>query len=361
VAYVACDLELDGSPLEHGPRHVLKKILKEMEASKGYHLKTGVECEFFLLDPDTTKGVRWSDAMDTQAKPCYDAHALMRQYDVVTQLSESMESLGWGPYQMDHEDGNGQFEINWDFSDALNTADRVVFFKYMARSVAENYGLRATFMPKPFANITGNGSHMHMSLWKGDKDITGCDEASITDANHSLSSEGLDFLGGLLANAPGLAALSNPTVNSYKRLYAPTTASGATWSPNLVCWSGNNRTVMVRVPGSPRMELRVGDLAANPYLFAAGVAAAGLDSQAPPPPSDVNMYDHANPETMKAIARAKKLPSNLGDALKLFKDNAAMQSLGPELASSYYKLRQAHWEEFNAHLSTWEIQQYLDC
>jgi glutamine synthetase len=161
IAWVASDLYMDGKPVEASPRVALKSQIAK--ANKlGMYMKSGVECEYFLVNSD---GTALSDPKDTQEKPCYDSSALMRRYDVITEICDSMISMGWKPYQNDHEDANGQFEMNWDFSDCLQTADRHAFFKFMTKTIAEKHGLRATFMPKPFTNLTGNGCHSHISVW----------------------------------------------------------------------------------------------------------------------------------------------------------------------------------------------------
>ena len=231
VGWLAGDCWMNGEPMPDTPRLKLKSKLDEAK-KKGYRVKTGVEAEYFLVSAD---GTAISDPLDTQAKPCYDQAALMRRYDVVSEICDAMLSLGWGPYQNDHEDANGQFEMNWDYDDALITADRHVFFKYMVKSLAEKHGLRATFMPKPFSNLTGNGCHAHVSIWNnsGKKNL-------FHDAKGELgiSQLGYQFLGGIIHRAPALCAIWNPTVNSYKRINAPVTLSGATWSPNLVAYGG---------------------------------------------------------------------------------------------------------------------------
>ena len=212
-------------------------------------MKTGVECEFFLISPD---GSAITDAADTQSKPCYDQSALMRRYDVISEICDSMLELGWAPYQNDHEDANGQFEMNWHFDDALITADRHAFFKYMVKSIAEKHGLRATFMPKPFANLTGSGCHVHVSLWQdGNKNL-------FDDAKDEigLSQQGLQFH--RRRDEFGRRALLRspiPTVNSYKRINAPLTISGATWSPNTVTY--DRQQPHPHDPHSGRRPLRV--------------------------------------------------------------------------------------------------------
>jgi glutamine synthetase len=351
VGWVAADLWMDGKPVAHAPRNVLKgQLAKAAEA--GLVMKTGVECEFFLIAPD---GSTIADPADTQAKPCYDQQALMRRYEVITEICDSMQALGWGPYQNDHEDANGQFEMNWLYDEALVTADRHAFFKYMVKSIAEKHGLRATFMPKPFPHLTGNGCHMHVSLWKGGKNVFEDPENP-----QGLSQTALSFIGGLIHSADALAAFLNPTVNSYKRINAPRTTSGATWSPNSVTWTGNNRTHMIRVPEGDRFELRLADGAANPYLMPAAVLAAGLDGIAagrdPGPRLDINMYTegHTAPE-------AKKLPLNLLDALRALEGSEVLKASLGELPAAYLKLKHAEWNDYARHLTQWERDTTLDC
>ncbi len=232
-------------------------------AEQGYDMRTGVECEFFVVASD---GRSIADARDRQQKPCYDQQALMRRYDLIAEICDAMLVLGWEPYQNDHEDGNGQFEMNWAFADALETADRQAFFKYMVKSLAEKHGLRATFMPKPFDGLTGNGCHIHVSLWNRERDANLFHDAG---DEMGLSALGYAFIGGILHSADALCALTNPTVNSYRRINAPVTTSGATWSPNAISYSGNNRTHMIRIPDRGRLELRLPDGSTNPYLLAA--------------------------------------------------------------------------------------------
>jgi glutamine synthetase type III len=353
VGWLAGDPYMDGKLVDQAPRNVLKRMLKKAEDA-GYTLKTGVECEYFLVSPD---GLAISDSADIQAKPCYDQTALMRRYDVISEICDSMLELGWGPYQNDHEDANGQFEMNWEFGDALTTADRHAFFKYMVKAIAEKHGLRATFMPKPFAHLTGNGCHMHVSLWKGNKNLF--DDSA--DAM-GLSRQAYNFIGGVMNAAGDICSISNPTVNSYKRINAPVTLSGATWSPNTVTYTGNNRTHMIRIPGGGRFELRLADGAANPYLLPAAVLAAGLDGIAkridPGKPLNIDMYAEGH----KAPAGTKKLPLNLLDALRLTdKSELLRRELGDEFVDSYVKLKTKDWNEYSHQLTPWERATTLDC
>ncbi|PPR72435.1 MAG: Glutamine synthetase 3 [Alphaproteobacteria bacterium MarineAlpha3_Bin2] len=354
VAWLASDLWMGGKEVEASPRVALKRQ-DALARKKGYRLKTGVECEFIIINPD---GTAISDERDIQEKPCYDQSALMRRYDVISEICDSMDALGWGPYQNDHEDANGQFEMNFEYDDCLRTADKQAFFKFMVKSIAENHGLRATFMPKPFLELTGNGCHIHTSIWDraGRKNL-------FLDPKGELGNSKLayNFLGGILHNAEAMCAFLNPTVNSYKRINAPVTLSGATWSPNTVTYGGNNRTHMVRIPDPGRFELRLMDGAVNPYLGAAAVLAAGLDGIAnkrdPGKRLDIDMYAEGH----KAKG-AKKLPLNLLDALRLTdKSKVLRAAMGDEIIDSYIKLKMEEWNKYTRHLTQWERDHTLDC
>lgn len=351
VGWLAADPMMEGAPIAQAPRVALKSVIAAA-AKQDMHLKHGVECEYFLVSND---GQALSDPADTAEKPCYDQQALMRRYDVISEVCSYMQELGWGPYQNDHEDANGQFEMNWDYADALVTADRHVFFKFMVKSVAEKHGLRATFMPKPFAHLTGNGCHAHLSLWNGaGKNLfEGKDEMGLSPAAYK-------FLGGLMAHASALTAIANPSVNSYKRLNAPVTTSGATWSPNTITYGGNNRTHMVRLPGSGRIEMRLADGAVNPYLLPAAILAAGIDGIAsnadPGPRIDIDMYARGHE------VDAKRLPLNLLDALRALEaDKPLAKALGAEVTAAFIKLKNAEWTQYTQHLTQWERDVTLDC
>ena len=354
VAWVTGDLVMDGKPVEQNPRQVLKRVIAAAAAA-GCEMKTGVECEYFMISPD---GTAISDAADQQAKPCYDQQALMRRYEVVAEICDGMVALGWKPYQNDHEDANGQFEMNWEYDSALVTADRHAFFKFMVKSIAEKHGLRATFMPKPFANLTGSGCHMHTSLWSTQG---GANLFADTRGELGLSATAYRFIGGVMHSAEGMCAITNPVVNSYKRINAPPTLSGATWSPNTITYAGNNRTHMIRIPDAGRFELRLPDGAANPYLLPAAVLAAGLDGidQARDPGKrlDINMYTDGD-----KAKDAKKLPLNLLDALRALEQCAVIKTaFGAATVASYLKLKHADWNSYCRHLSEWERQTTLDC
>ncbi|WP_135504972.1 type III glutamate--ammonia ligase [Roseovarius aestuariivivens] len=356
VAWVAANPVMEGEDVAQAPRNVLRRLIEEA-ASEGLHVKTGVEAEYFLLTPD---GNALSDEFDTAEKPCYDQQAVMRRYDVVREICDYMLDLGWGPYQNDHEDANGQFEMNWEFDDVLVTADRHSFFKFMTKSVAERHGFRATFMPKPVEGLTGNGCHAHISVW----DAPGAKAKTNIFADDAmelgLSEKGRNFLGGIMKHASAMAAITNPTVNSYKRINAPRTTSGATWAPNTVTWTSNNRTHMVRVPGPGRFELRLADGAANPYLLQAVIIAAGLDGirtkADPGKRHEIDMYAEGH-----KVKGAPKLPLNMLDALRAYdKDKGLKAAMGEEFSQAFIKLKTNEWNSYMSHFSQWEKDNTLD-
>jgi len=353
VAWLASNCVMEDKPLAQAPRNVLRRLIDEA-AKDGLRVKTGVEPEFFLLTPE---GDKVADPYDNAEKPCYDQQAVMRQYDCIAEVCDYMLELGWEAYQNDHEDAIGQFEMNWKYDDVLQTADKHSFFKFMMKSVAEKHGLRATFMPKPFKGLTGSGCHAHISVWSLDGKTNAFADKS---KELGLSDQGRHFLGGIMKHASALAAICNPTVNSYKRINAPRTSSGATWAPNTVTWTGNNRTHMVRVPGPGRFELRLPDGAANPYLMQAVILAAGLDgvrSKADPGRRhDIDMYQMGH-----TVKNAPKLPLNLLDALREFdKDKTLKAMLGDEFSAAFLKLKHKEWDSYASHFSKWETENTLD-
>ena len=317
VAWVAARATMEEKLVDQAPRNVLRKLIDEA-AKDGLRVKTGVEPEFFLLTPE---GDKISDPYDNAEKPCYDQQAVMRRYDVISEICDYMLALGWEAYQNDHEDANGQFEMNWKYDDALQTADKHSFFKFMMKSVAEKHGLRATFMPKPFKGLTGSGCHAHISVWSLDGKTNAFADKS---KELGLSDQGRHFLGGIMKHASALAAICNPTVNSYKRINAPRTSSGATWAPNTVTWTGNNRTHMVRIPDGGRAEYRLPDCAANPYLLLASILVAGMhgvESKIDPGKRlDIDMYADGH-----TVTNAKRLPLNLLDALRALESSSILR------------------------------------
>ena len=360
VGWLASDLWMDGKPVEASPRIMLKKQIQKL-SKRNLKMKSGVECEYFLLSED---GKSISDPKDIQSKPCYDQSALMRRYELIKEICDCMIELGWNPYQNDHEDANGQFEMNWDYSDSLITADRHTFFKFMVKSLAEKHGLRATFMPKPFTNLTGNGCHAHISLWNGksNKFLEQGDRLG-------LSKLAYNFLGGIIKNATSLAAFFNPTINSYRRINAPPTKSGASWSPSSISYTGNNRTHMIRVPDPGRFELRLMDGSSNPYLLQAGVMAAGLDGINnkidPGEPLFCNMYtDYKN------YPNLERLPNELEESLENLENSKILkEAFGEKVIASYVKLKKQEIESFDneerfdkrSPITNWERNNSLDC
>ena len=360
VGWLASDLWMNGKPVDASPRVMLKKQIEKL-SKKGLQMKSGVECEYFLISQE---GNSIADTRDTQSKPCYDQSALMRRYDLIKEICDCMIEMGWAPYQNDHEDANGQFEMNWDYTDCLVTADRHTFFKFMVKTIAEKHGLRATFMPKPFENLTGNGCHAHISVWDGNKNkfLDKSDELGLSKIAYS-------FLGGVIKNASSLSAFFNPTINSYRRINAPPTKSGATWSPSSISYTGNNRTHMIRIPDPGRFELRLMDGSVNPYLLQTSVLAAGLDGLKnkinPGKPLNCNMYeDHTKYPDLP------KLPNELHQSLDMLKDNKDMnEAFGKDVVDSYIKLRNSEINEFNKKenfdktktITRWERDNTLDC
>ena len=360
VGWLASDLYMNGKPVEASPRVMLKNQINKL-SKKNLTMKSGVECEYFLLTPDASN---IADPRDIQSKPCYDQLALMRRYDLIKEICDSMIELGWGPYQNDHEDANGQFEMNWDYSECLMTADRHTFFKFMVKSLAEKHGLRASFMPKPFQNLTGNGCHAHVSVWQGNNN-------KFLDKGDrlGLSKLAYNFLGGIMKNAESLSAFFNPTINSYRRINAPPTKSGASWSPSSISYSGNNRTHMIRIPDDGRFELRLMDGSANPYLLQAGVIAAGLyglnNKSNPGEPLNCNMYTD-----YKQYPDLAKLPDDLEESLeKLNESKNIKEAFGDEVINSYIKLKNLELDNFNEEesfdkrspVTEWEKNNTLDC
>ena len=360
VGWLASDLWMKGKPVKASPRVILKEQIKKLDKNN-LKMKSGVECEYFLISPD---GSSIADPRDIQSKPCYDQSALMRRYELIKEVCDSMIELGWNPYQNDHEDANGQFEMNWDYDDCLVTADRHIFFKFMVKNLAEKHGLRATFMPKPFEKLTGNGCHAHISLWNGkiNKFLDMVDR-------YGLSKLAYNFLGGVMKNAESLSAFFNPTINSYRRINAPPTTSGATWSPSSISYSGNNRTHMIRIPAPGRFELRLMDGSANPYLLQAGIIAAGLfgmnNKSDPGEPLMCNMYTDS-----KNYPNLAKLPNDLEDSLSKLNDNKHLkEAFSEEVINSYIKLKNQEIDEFNKEevfdkkkdITDWEKNNTLDC
>ena len=363
LARFACDITIDGAPYNFCPRTILKNATARAE-KMGYRLKMGMELEFFLLKERDGKIVL-ADDLDTLEQPCYDMKGITRSYDFITQLSKNMNGLGWGNYANDHEDANGQFELNFEYDDALRTADKAIFFRYMVHAMAQERGLLTTFMPKPFSNLTGNGGHLHISLW----DPTG--KINLFEDNQDprglgLSTLAYEFLGGIIDNSDGLSAILAPTVNSYKRIGVGAPTSGATWAPAYATYGMNNRTQSIRIPAPGRIEIRSTDGAANPYLAAAAIIGCGLDGVAkktsPGEPNLDNLYE-LSPAQIKR-KRIKTLPANLLDAVRAAEKNKPLRDWLGEMDGRAYldyfaEVKMAEWQEYHTTVSDWELRRYL--
>ncbi len=356
-ARIVCDGHVHGKPWDIDARVTLKKQLKRLEA-KGLTFYTGLEPEFSLLKKTADGQIVPCDDTDALAKPCYDYKGLSRARGFLEKLTDSIKAVGIDVYQIDHEDANGQFEINYTFEDCLSSCDHYTFFKMAASEIANDMGLICSFMPKPFANRPGNGMHMHMSLGDGKTNLF----MDKSDPNGmDLSKLAYQFMAGILKHAPALAALCAPTVNSYKRLVVGRSLTGATWAPAYISYGDNNRSSMVRIPGG-RLELRLPDGACNPYLATAAVIAAGLDGIEneldPGAPHNMNLYE-LSPEELKAEG-IEILPQNLHEALlALEQDTLLCEALGP-VAGEFLSLKHREWVEYMRHVSDWELKSYLE-
>jgi glutamine synthetase len=364
VARLACDVTVEGEAWPYCPRTILRNAIARA-AEDGYELKIGAELEYFLLRRGPDGSLQLADPLDTLEPPCYDMRALTRNLDFVSEVANAITGLGWDNYATDHEDANGQFEQNFDFADALTTCDRSIFFRYMVESLAQQRGLIATFMPKPFAHLTGNGCHFHVSLWKDGENVFYRDPAQ-DPRGLGLSELGYHFVGGLKANAKAYIAVTAPTVNSYKRLIVGAPTSGATWAPAYISYGYNNRTQMLRIPGPGRIEDRTVDGSCNPYLAAAAMLTAGLDGVARKldagEPNGANLYTLSDAE--REAQGVQTLPGNLLDATRELEHNQALrQGLGTTRTGDYvdYFISVKRREAQTAHeqITQWELDRYL--
>jgi glutamine synthetase len=364
LARFACDVYVDGEPWPYCPRTILKRQM-ERARERGLVFKIGMEPEFFLTRIDEGGRLEVADHLDTLERPCYDMKALTRQYDFITTLSTYESQLGWDNYANDHEDANGQFESNFRYADAVTTADRMIFFRYMVHTLAEQRGLQATFMPKPFSHLTGNGLHMHMSLWDAETDMNLFEDEE-DPRGLGISEMGYRFLGGVLRHAKAYIGVTASTVNSYKRLIVGAPTSGATWAPAYIAYGRNNRTQMIRTPAPGRFEDRTIDGAANPYLAAAVVLAVGLDGidqqVDPGDPNDGNMYE--TPVEDLRRRGIDLLPGNLLDAIRnLRADDIIRDALGKtpdgDYIDYYCDVKEREWKDYHDRVSDWEVTKYL--
>jgi len=364
LAIVMCDPHVEGKLWPYAPRVILKNQLAAL-ADRGMSFYAGAEPEYFLVKKGAGGGIQVADELDDAGLPCYDAKGLTRSYTFLTTLSKTMNALGWANYANDHEDGNGQFEQNFGYADALTTADRMIIFRYMVHALAQEQGMLATFMPKPFKDRTGTGMHLHVSLW----DEAGSSPLFPDRADPrklGLSALAYQFMAGVLEHAPGLTAITCPTVNSYKRVAAGTPLSGAAWAPAFVTYGGNNRTQMIRVPDGNRIEIRVVDGLANPYLALTGLLAAGLDGVDrrldPGEPNTSNLFDLTPGEV--AERGMVQLPATLAHAAEALVADPVLRAAfgkvpGGEYVDYYAGVKRAEFDEYHAEVSAWEIRRYL--
>ena len=361
LARIVCEGHVDGKPWPFDSRVLLRRQLDRLGA-RGWTLYTGLEPEFSLLRRGVSGRLEAADGSDTLAKPCYDYKGLSRTREFLEKLSAALRASGIDVYQIDHEDANGQFEMNYTYTDALTSCDHFVFFKMAAGEIAHEMGLICSFMPKPFSHLPGNGMHMHLSIGAL---VEGVRRNLFEDGSDSrglaLSPLAYQFLGGILAHAPALAALCAPTVNSYKRLVVGRSLTGSTWAPAYISYGDNNRSAMVRVPKG-RLELRLPDGSCNPYLATAAVIAAGLDGIErgldPGEPRNVNLYDWSVDQLREAGIGL--LPQSLKEALDALQADAVLcEALGP-LAAEFLTLKRMEWVEYMRHVSDWEIKTYLE-
>jgi glutamine synthetase len=348
LAIVHCDPHVNGQPWPYAPRVILKALIQRA-ADAGFEPLVGAEVEYFLLRRNADGSLSVADADDTAAQPCYDARGVTRMYDHLTAVSAAMNTLGWSNYANDHEDGNGQFEQNFEYADALTTADRVVTLRYLLSMIAAERGMVATFMPKPFAEKTGSGLHLHLSLTSGGAPVFPADDDS---RGLGLSETAYAFIGGILEHACALQAVVAPTVNSYKRTGATTTASGASWAPRTPTYGGNDRTHYIRVPDSARIELRGGDGSANPYLAIAAALGAGIDG----------VKRSADPGAV-GTGPARPLPPTLLHAVDELEADpvvtGVLEAAGDGVASYFANIKREEFFAYHSAVTPWEIDHYL--
>ena len=362
VARFACNVyEEDGNggrrPSPFCSRSILQRVADKARG-KGYIIKIGIEPEFFLVKK-TPDGIEIADDLDTLTKPCYDLKGLTRPFDFLETMIKAVNEMGWDVLATDHEDANSQYEINFQYCDCVDLCDRYTFFKYMAAILAHQEGMIATFMPKPFANRTGNGAHFHISIWDAE---TGKNLFLDEKDPIGLSQLAYRFIGGLLKHAKAYIAFSAPSVNSYKRLIAGGAMGGSTWAPVYVSYGGNNRTQMIRIAGPGRVEDRTVDSSCNPYLAAAAMLAAGLDGIDnkidPGPRNDTDMYLWT-PQELKE-AGVELLPTNLKEAMEeLAKDEVILEAIGREFCDYYMDFKNKEWNQYHNVVSRWELDKYL--
>ena len=361
VAWFASDLMCRGAPFEACSRTILNRV-RARAARAGYGMNLGMEAEFFVFAQVDGGGFAPVSRKPGLAKPAYDVSRLLDNLHWMAELVEAMNGLGWDVYSFDHEDGIGQFEIDFAYADALVMADRFVFFRRLAGEIARKHGYFASFMPKPMANYSGSGSHYNMSLY-GIEDGRNLFGEAADPRGCKMSELGYQFTAGLLRHLPAIVAVAAPSVNSYKRLILKGSMSGYTWAPVFRCYGGNNRTNTVRIPeAGDRIEMRAADPMCNPYLGAAMVLAAGLEGIEqgldPGEPHADNMYEKSSEEL--AALGIDMLPRSLTEALDAFEaDPLSKAVFGPAMFESWLAYKRQEWLAYLNHVSDWERERYL--
>jgi glutamine synthetase len=365
VARFACDVTVEGEAWPYCPRTILRRQL-DRAAALGLEFRIGCELEYFLVRRREDGTIEVADQLDTLEQPCYDMRGLTRNIDFVSSVARNVTALGWDNYATDHEDANGQFEQNFEFADALTTCDRAVFFRYMVEAMAQERGLIATFMPKPFAHLTGSGCHFHMSLWR-DGDNAFAAERADDPRGLGLSADAYHFIAGLKAHAKAYIAVTAPTVTSYKRLVVGAPTSGATWAPAYISYGYNNRTQMLRIPAPGRIEDRTVDGSCNPYLAATVLLAAGLDGierrlDPGDPSTGLNLYETS--EERRRELGIDLLPANLLDATReLERDDVVREALGrgrdEDYLDYFVRCKRREWQQAHEQITQWELDRYL--
>jgi glutamine synthetase len=358
-ARIVCNGTVKGKPYPFCSRVALKAQIARL-AERGYTMYTGIEPEFMLLSRRADGSLGPADPSDDLDKPCYDYKGLSRTRAVLDEMVAALRAVGIDVYQVDHEDGNGQFEVNFTYADALKSADHFIFVKMAASEIAHRHGMIATFMPKPFSNRTGSGAHFHVSLGSAAQKNAFHDAAD--PKGLGLSALAYHFLGGVLHHARALSAVAAPTVNSYKRLVVGRSLSGATWAPAYIAYGDNNRTACVRIPHG-RLEVRLPDAGCNPYLVSAALIAAGLDGidrkLDPGKAHNVNLYELSAEQL--AAEGIKLLPQALNEAIDALEaDSVVRAGLGSALAAEFIRLKRMEWTEYARHVSDWESRRYLE-
>jgi glutamine synthetase len=349
---------VNGKPHPIDTRNILKSQIARL-TERGWTLLTGIEPEFSLLQRKDDGSIAPFDVTDSLQKPAYDFRGLSRVRTFLERVTECLQSLGIDVYQIDHEDANGQYEINFKYADALTSADQVLLFKMAGAEIAHELGAICSFMPKPKSSMTGNGMHIHCSI--ADTAGNNIFHDPSDNSGMGLSRLAYHFVGGILAHARPLTALLAPSVNSYKRLVVGRTASGTTWAPVFVAYGDNNRTAMIRIPYG-RVELRVGDSGMNPYLAQAALIAAGLDGidrrLDPGPAQNINFYALSPAEI--AARKIQILPQSLSEAIEeLDRSELFRSTLGSEFIEEFVSLKREEWVDYHRHVSDWETQRYL--